>query len=695
MRAACASRDVTGNDPRAPNVLVRKEYLADLENRVAANERGVQRLDRLFKCHLSNCVESTIDVATRQSHRSVGSEAVLPPEESPYRANVLEEPLDEDATVNNGMAMTFTEERTSAYFGESSNLHFTRVLLRATTAFHQFPSSSSTQMTVDKDSILVESNMERLSQFQTSPPAAVSNLPESELTALPSEEEMERLIDIYFDTVGMVFPIIHQETMRNTYAEFKANGFTRVRRTWLGTLNMMFAFASKFVQAESKQPSGKARVDNSEMFYDRAKGLCDGITRTVISIEIIHYLVLVIIHCQGTQRSIQAWNMHGLLVRSAIALGLHSDSHRRGLTPLMQEVYRRTWMVIYGIDKVLSVVFGRPCAIMDEAVLHRQLSSWSSHTPHDSPSNVDDLPGQFINVSYVLYQLTGMSLIKQYGAIREANNVESDELASLQSTDELRKLLKSWAASLPSQLGLCTPQSAMLLENTQANRLRVILTLRYHNLNTLIHRPLLSSTLSRASHGDNLHHGTSPYVFQLAAAGAYECVHSAESTIDIIHSIVSTDPTSKNNLGVWYFTLYYAFTASLVICGRWLLAKHGQNNPDEAAIAHCQKNLSKAQTIFRALNYDDALVESCSKYISNLSELFTSRGPILSHETSGDLRSMAGESQSEDSSGQANNASFFNADGLDAFEFLTSELLEPSAFEGFGWAMDGTLRGIV
>jgi hypothetical protein len=534
-------------------VLVRKEYLSDLENRVAANERGVQRLDRLLQCHLSNCTESTVDIITRQTQRSAGSGAALPPEESPHRANVLEEPLEEDATMN-GLAMTFTEERTSAYFGESSNLHFTRVLLRATAAFHQSVSTSTAQMTSDKESILVESNMERLSQFQSSPLAATSNVSGSALTALPSEEVMQKLLDIYFDTVGVVFPFIHEETMREAYAEFKANGFTKVRRTWLGTLNMMFAIASTFHQYE--EPS-KTRADSSDTFYERAKGLCDGVAKTVISIEIIQYLLLVVIHCQGTQRSIQAWNMHGLLVRSAIALGLHSDHYRKGLAPSIQQTYRRTWMVIYGVDKVLSVVFGRPCAIVDEAALNRQPSWWSSHTPRDSPSNGDDLAGQFLNVSFLLYQLMGMSLIKQYGANVEGNNIESDQLASLQSTDELRRALKSWASNLPTNLCLCTAQSAMLFENTQSNRLRVILTLRYHNLNTLIHRPLLSSTLSRASRGNDPHHGISTYVFQLATAGAYECVQSAASTIDIIHAIVSADATTKNNLGAWYFTLYY------------------------------------------------------------------------------------------------------------------------------------------
>ena len=531
-------------------MLVRKESLADLESRLSANERGVERLDKLLKCHLQNCAESTPDGTMRPPQRSVGSEAVLPPDDGSFRADVLEEPQDEDATMN-GMAMTFTEERTSAYFGESSNLHFTRVLLRATAALHQSPSTAA-QINVGNQPIMVEGNMERLSQFQSSPVVTFSHVPNSALTALPSEARMESLLDTYFNTIGVVFPIIHEETLRKAYAEFKSKGYTMVRRTWLGTLNMMFAMACQFDHSD-----GRHRIDHSTMFYERAKGLCDNITKTVISIEIVHYLVLVVIHCQGTQRSIQAWNTHGVLVRSAIALGLHSEHHRKGLAPTMQETYRRTWMVIYGLDKVLSVVFGRPCTIMDEAVLNRQLASWPSYTPRDGPSSVDDLPGQFINVSFTLYQLMGMSLIKQYGAIAEATNLEPDELASLQATDELRKALRSWASNLPSHLQLCTVQSPMLLETSQANRLRVILTLRYHNLNILIHRPLLSSTLSRTSRTDKTRNGTSPYVFQLAAAGAYECVHSAEATIDIIHFITTSDSSSNNNLGVRFWTLYY------------------------------------------------------------------------------------------------------------------------------------------
>jgi hypothetical protein len=40
-------------------------------------------------------------------------------------------------------------------------------------------------------------------------------------------------------------------------------------------------------------------------------------------------------------------------------------------------------------------------------------------------------------------------------------------------------------------------------------------------------------------------------------AEAQECIKSAESTIEIAYAILIADLTNKNNLGVWYFSLYY------------------------------------------------------------------------------------------------------------------------------------------
>ena len=505
----------------ASNVLVRKEYLSDLEDRVAANERKIQQVDQLLRSHLS-----------RQTN---GQQDALPsiPGENSYHAEDLEEPRDEDAATN-GMAMTFLEEHTSAFFGESSNLSFTRFLFRSTAAISQPLSTAQASL----DTFPVDKSRPR-------PTPGSPTQPNDVITTLPSAEAMEKMLNLYFDHPGLVFPFVHESTMRQQYADFKANGFSRARRTWLGLLNMIFALASRFDVSSDLMP-GLNQSEVSDTFHKRAKSLCGRLSTRVVSLEIIQYLILEVIHCQGMQRSTQAWNIFGLLVRSAIALGLHG-THKR-LDLITAESYRRTWLVIYGLDRLLSMVFGRPMAIVDEqmAILSPIESSIGE------PADIMDLAGCFLTASSHLYQIMGMSLVKQYGANVDHARNDVDELALLQASEEVRQALRTWMAKLPACLGICHSQSEMLLESTKANRLRVILTLRYHNLNLLIHRPLLSASLRHLSKQD-----VPGYTLQLARAGASACVQSAVATIDVVHSIVNADPTSRSNLGIWFFTLYY------------------------------------------------------------------------------------------------------------------------------------------
>lgn len=535
----------------ATNIVIRKDYVSDLEQRVTSVERLLQRLNDVVKGHLAPCVTHDNDhgqcrsTNTGQSLTSPGAGV----QASETRAIGLEEPQDEDATTN-GMAMTFAEEHTSAFFGESSNIHFTQLLLRAIAAVHHAAPALPTMM--DRELNFGENAAASFSRGQHN---AVSVSPDPSITALPSTEEMENLLNVYFNTAGVVFPFVHEQTMRNTYLECRRNGFTRARRTWLGTLNMIFAMASTFDR--DHVASAQERAAKSNVFYKRALGLCGELSKRVISLEIVHYLLLVVIHCQGTQRSIQAWNNHGLVIRSAMALGLHSTSTGNSVDPVQVEYRRRTWVVIYCLDKVLSAAFGRPAGVPDEQVVVRE-PTWGP--PSTSPDAMDhdvDLPGEFLAVSFRLYQVMSSSLAKQYSANVEHTAHEMDEMASLKASGELRKTLRLWAASLPSYLRLCAMELDMLSENSQVNRLRVILTLRYHNVGILIHKPLLSATLSQMFHKESVLGTGSTYLMQLAMAEAHECIRSAEHTINIVHRIVSVDASSKNNLGMGFYTLYY------------------------------------------------------------------------------------------------------------------------------------------
>jgi hypothetical protein len=88
---------------------------------------------------------------------------------------------------------------------------------------------------------------------------------------LPPDDETLSLIDRYFADTGMLFPYIHEETFRETYAQLKRN-HTVTRRTWLGVLNIVLALAT--LSTALPIGDGEKRRVEAEAFYHRANALC-------------------------------------------------------------------------------------------------------------------------------------------------------------------------------------------------------------------------------------------------------------------------------------------------------------------------------------------------------------------------------------------------------------------------------------
>lgn len=513
-------------------------------------EGKLQRLNDVLRGHLTPCAENDPgSCATALLDQDIYPQPPRHADASPPLVIGLEEPQNDDAAVN-GMAMVFLEEHTSVYYGESSNINFTQLLLRAVASARnsaiEIPGAKGHTGSLNDGNV---SSIHR-SQSQSNPPESTSS--KTSMTSLPEVAEMSRLLDMYFNTCGVVFPFISEDATRRIYAEYLENGFKSTRRTWLGNVNMIFALATMLDRENF--PSAKKRFERGDLYYRRAVGLCGEPSKHVISLETVHYLLMVVIYCQGTQRSAQAWNTHGLLTRSAMALGLHSPDAGGDLDPAQAEVRRRTWVVIYCLDKVLSATFGRPASIPDE-----QAVDWGSSAKFRQNSSSTeaeaDIPGDFLAVSFQLYQVMSKSLAKQYSTTGGRKDNDLDDLNTVQASVEFRKTLRTWASSLPPYIGLCDAGSEILAENTRVNRLRVILSLRYHNLSILVLRPFLSITIVNLFQEGVVNHP--PYFYQLAMAEAEECIKSAEATIDISYAVITADSTSKNNLGAWYFTLYY------------------------------------------------------------------------------------------------------------------------------------------
>lgn len=533
------------------NVLVPRNYVSDLEQRLKDVEGTLQRHDDFMKGHLSACLTTTEVGSSGPSDSQVSFITTKQaPDGIQLEPNNVEDPGTNEAQTD-GLAIAFVDDHTPEFYGETSNIVFIRCLLRAITATLKLKQNGGTLS--DK-----ENSSEEFLSMPRSPSAVESPDPVSDISpsALPSGIEMDALLNAYFNTYGSLFPFLHEQKFREIYEDCKARGITKVRRTWLGLLNMIFAMATNVDQGA--EVSADRRFQKSNVFFLRAVSLCKDAAMRTASLDIVQYLLLSVLYLQGTQRSMQAWNVHGILVRTAIALGLHSDKSGQRLDPIQQEIRRRTWLTIYCLDKLLSVTFGRPPSIPEDHLVVQLPSQWPP-VPGSTTGQSEgvDIYTEFLVATVKLYRIVGQSVTQQYGMNLAPTHQDIDDSTVLQTANAVRQDLRRWTIELPPHLSLCEPESEVAMKHTESHRLRVIITLRHHFASILIHRPLLCATLRYLTTRETPVGSALPYRMQLAIADAHQCIHSAENTIDLVYTVLSAQKTGSSNLGVWFFTLFY------------------------------------------------------------------------------------------------------------------------------------------
>lgn len=94
---------------------------------------------------------------------------------------------------------------------------------------------------------------------------------ERDMFALPPPQETSRLVHKYFSDTGLLFPYIYPPSFLETYRSMTENN-CKVRRTWLGLLNMMLAMAN--ITAAPNEEPAKQRIAAADVFYKRALNLC-------------------------------------------------------------------------------------------------------------------------------------------------------------------------------------------------------------------------------------------------------------------------------------------------------------------------------------------------------------------------------------------------------------------------------------
>lgn len=156
-----------------------------------------------------------------------------------------------------------------------------------------------------------------------------------------------------------------------------------------------------------------------------------------------------------------------------------------------------------------------------------------------------------------LYRIMSGVIVSLYGSNLGCNDAVPEKEVVTRIL-KLEQDLADWLRDLPPELSLISSATARPHPDSPpgTRRFRVVITLRYLNLQVFLHRPALVKCIDqRGDHntGSHVHDST----VQLQAAHIQTCFACGNEIIDIVHSIVSQGVKAKECLGAWWFSLYY------------------------------------------------------------------------------------------------------------------------------------------
>ncbi|TKX20863.1 fungal Zn(2)-Cys(6) binuclear cluster domain-containing protein 21 [Elsinoe australis] len=148
-----------------------------------------------------------------------------------------------ESTATDGMGTTFVDEKDFAFYGPSSNTSFMRTMLHALHNSRSTMSATSPAETIwTEENILSTSRALHQAQNHSDLQVGTYTGPlRGSALVLPSKPEMEDMLSAFFGNTGLVFPFIHEMSFMSEYKKARASGFTHLRLSWLGLLNMIFA----------------------------------------------------------------------------------------------------------------------------------------------------------------------------------------------------------------------------------------------------------------------------------------------------------------------------------------------------------------------------------------------------------------------------------------------------------------------
>lgn len=525
-------------------------------------------------------------------------------------AHTTEHP--DEATVDGMVTVSDLDTTQGVFYGPSSNIAFIRDIADATTIRLRALVPTRNDANATEEHPILSRATSPKPQFQRS--VGIPREPVN-VRVLPAEQDALRLIGLFFNDTGVLFPYVYKPDVLEAYASAKAKRFVGVSRPVLCLLNIIFAFATYI----SLNPETLAEEDAraAEAFFQRARQLAYDHQAYPANLTMLQAILLMCMYRQGTQGHDDPWQLHCHGFRSAMQLGLHSKTACEGLSPLDAEIRKRIWFGCVAFDRTLAMTFGRPLAIPESYVnldlpTNCSLEALDSRLATAAAGKSRDADTVCLFTSTIqLYRILGDILEQMYRQNLEPScRISFAEMLAPLASLEIR--LNSFNLDLPPALKLRPWESAETPSGTDSvfSKLSVIMRLRTLNVRLLLNRPVLARMLERNSLLSGPAKDSHESIFaDFARASVRACAECAMEVIHITHTLRSR----SSLLGAFWFASYYTFNAALAIFACLILELDGfplalhDGTPASLNAACLQGVREQAKTLRKAIEAVETL----------------------------------------------------------------------------------------
>lgn len=346
-------------------------------------------------------------------------------------------------------------------------------------------------------------------------------------------------LDGYFQNLHFIHPILNRTAFLARCEDLWFGRSERQPKSFVALYYSVMSLGALVREWDRQELDGLGRFEWSRKLFQDALCLIESL-RSRTDVEVIQCLIMLAKVCQNELNPHMAYIFLGNAARISLSAGHNRLSRRKIMTTEEVEASKaisRLWWGLYSLEIETSFALGRPDSLGTDDY-HNQ--------------NIPLLDGSETDILAMMLPFARIVRKVSSFIYRSGSSVRDQTSKAFQ----LREELDEWSASLPERLQprqRATSKSMQLMKDPEwARRQRVVLELRYLNVNMILFRPFLICAIRNTRQ-------TTP---ELDSAVS-KCVEAARRSIESMHETFCKHSYFRT---WWYNTTYILYAASIILC---------------------------------------------------------------------------------------------------------------------------------